>query len=141
MAFKMKGFSGFKSKDGYSRYSKDVNKSFNIIDSGNIYLGKPSGEKKPYGMVPAPLGDELINVLKEIIDGIGTINRRARLDWYLDKYPQQKKRLIRLICRIKGEKVYDETKEISEIKVKLEDVDMVINEVLGTMKVENVDVI
>ena len=38
MAFKMKGFSGFKSKDGYSRHSKDINKSFNIIDSGNITM-------------------------------------------------------------------------------------------------------
>ena len=38
MAFKMKGFSGFKSKDGYKRYSKDVNKPFNIIDSGDITM-------------------------------------------------------------------------------------------------------
>ena len=99
----------------------------------------PAFEQINWGDNPYTWGD--VSLILEIIDGIGTINRRARLDWYLDKYPQQKKRLIRLICRIKGEKVYDETKEISEIKVKLEDVDMVINEVLGTMKVENVDVI
>jgi len=88
---------------------------------------------------PYTWGD--VSLILEIIDGIGTINRRARLDQYLDKYPQQKKQLIRLICRIKGEKVYDETKEVGKVQIKLEDVDMVINEVLGTMKVENVDVL
>ena len=88
---------------------------------------------------PYTWGD--VSLILEIIDGIGTINRRARLDQYLDKYPQQKKRLIRLICRIKGEKVYDETKEVGKVQIKLEDVDMVINEVLGTMKVENIDVL
>ena len=88
---------------------------------------------------PYTWGD--VSLILEIIDGIGTINRRARLDQYLDKYPQQKKRLIHLICRVKGEKVYDKEKEVGDIQIKLEDVDMVINEVLGTMKVENVDVL
>ena len=37
MAFKMKGFSGFKqSQEGYQRNSPDVNNSYNVIPSGNI---------------------------------------------------------------------------------------------------------
>jgi|OM-RGC.v1.026013384 hypothetical protein len=77
---------------------------------------------------PYTWGD--VSLILEIIDGIGTINRRARLDQYLDKYPQQKKRLIHLICRVKGEKVYDETKEVGDIEIKLEDVNMVIDKVV-----------
>ena len=77
---------------------------------------------------PYTWGD--VSLVLEILDGIGTINRRARLDQYLDKYPQQKKRLIHLICRVKGEKVYDETKEVGDIEIKLEDVNMVIDKVV-----------
>ena len=99
----------------------------------------PAFEEIIWSDNPYTWGD--VSLLLEIIDGIGTINRRARLDWYLNKHPNKKKRLVRLICRVRGEKVYDETKEISEVKVTLEDVDMVIKEVLGTIKVENVDVL
>ena len=35
----------------------------------------------------------------------------------------------------KGEKVYDEEKEVGDIQLRLDDVDMVINKVVGTMKV------
>ena len=52
-----------------------------------------------------------------------------------------KKRLIRLICRVKGEKVYDEEKEVGDIQIKLEDAELVIKEVLGKMRVENTNVL
>ena len=71
----------------------------------------------------------------EIADGIGTGNRRARETRLnnLVKNEDIKKKLIHLICRVKGEKVYDEKKEVGgvDLKVKIEDVDLVINEVLG----------
>ena len=108
-------------------------------DAGKKGQNIPSFEQIIWADNPYTWGD--VSLILEIVDGIGTINRRARLDWYLDKYPDKKKRLIRLICRIKGEKVYDETKEVKDVQVKLEDVDMVIKEVLGTIKVENVDVL
>ena len=39
MAFKMKGFSGFKqSQEGYQRNSPDVNNSYNVIPSGDITM-------------------------------------------------------------------------------------------------------
>ena len=54
---------------------------------------------------------------------------------------EKKKRLIRLICRVKGKKVYDEKKEVGDIQIKLEDADLVIKEVLGKMRVENTNVL
>ena len=74
----------------------------------------------------------------EIADGLGTGGRRAREARLHQLDKDTKKRLIRLICRVKGEKeVYDETKEVypGDIKIKLDDVDMVISKVHGTMKV------
>ena len=74
--------------------------------------------------------------LIEIADGIGTGNRRAREARLQQLDKDKKKRLIRLICRVKGEETaYDETKEVGDIQLKLDDVDMVINKVVGTMKV------
>ena len=71
-----------------------------------------------------------------VFDGIGTGSRRAREKRLQDLDKEKKKRLIRLICRVKGEeKAYDETKEVGDIQLKLDDVDMVINKVIGTMKV------
>ena len=70
-----------------------------------------------------------------IFDGIGSSSRRAREKRLQDLDKDKKKRLIRLICRVKGEKVYDEEKEVGDIQLRLDDVDMVINKVVGTMKV------
>ena len=76
-----------------------------------------------------------------IFDGIGTGSRRAR-EARLHKFDKDtKKRLIHLICRVKGEKVYDEEKEVGDIQIKLEDADLVIKEVLGKMRVENTNVL
>ena len=77
----------------------------------------------------------------EVFDGIGTGSRKARQD-RLDKFDDEKKRkLIHLICRVKGEKVYDEEKEVGDTYIKLEDAELVINEVLGKIKVEKADVL
>jgi len=59
---------------GSGRNLKIFTKNDTIIDSGNIYLGKPLGEKKPHDMEPAALGNELVGVLKSIIDAIGKCN-------------------------------------------------------------------
>ena len=71
----------------------------------------------------------------------GKAGRRGKLDTWSEENPEDKKKLIRLICRVKGEKVYDEKKEVGDIKIKLKDVDMVINEILGKIKVETKDVL
>ena len=79
-----------------------------------------------------------VSFLIEIADGLGTGSRRSREARLQKLDKEKKKRLIRLICRVKGEEeVYDETKEVypGDIQLKLDDVDMVINKVIGTMKV------
>jgi len=82
-----------------------------------------------------------VNFVIEIADGLGTGGRRAR-EARLHKFDKDtKKRLIHLICRVKGEKVYDEEKEVGDIQIKLEDADLVIKEVLGKMRVENTNVL
>ena len=77
----------------------------------------------------------------EIFDGIGSGARRAREKRLQDLEKEKKKKLIRLICRVKGEKVYDEKKEVGDIQIKLEDAELVIKEVLGKMRVENTNVL
>jgi len=95
-----------------------------------------------WGSNPYTWGDfTLAEEVSAIIDGLGTKNRRAREDRLRKLNKDKKKRLIHLICRVKGEKVYDETKEIEDIEIKLEDAELVVNEVLGKIKVETKDVL
>jgi len=55
--------------------------------------------------------------------------------------PQKKKRLIHLIMRKKGIKIYDASKIIKEdIKINIKDVEMVIKEVKATINAENIHV-
>jgi len=103
--------------------------ALHIVDiaTGNIPI-PPKAPKTTYTW-----GD--VSFVIEIADGLGTGNRRAREARLQQLDKDKKKRLIRLICRVKGEKVYDEEKEVGDIQLKLDDVDMVINKVIGTMKV------
>ena len=78
---------------------------------------------------------------QEIFDGIGTGSRRSREARLQQLDKDKKKRLIHLICRVKGEKVYDEEKEVGDIQIKLEDAELVIEKILGKMRVEKTDVI
>jgi hypothetical protein len=92
-----------------------------------------------WGDNPYTWGD--VSFVQEIADGLGTGSRRAR-EARLHKFDKDtKKRLIHLICRVKGEVVYDEEKIVGDIQIKLEDVELVINEVLGKMRVENTNVL
>ena len=94
----------------------------------------PDSKSIVWGSNPFTWGD--VAFIQEIVDGLGTGRRRQdRLDRLDD---EKKKRLIHLICRVKGEKVFDEDIEVKDVQVKLEDVDMVIKEVLGIdLTVEN----
>ena len=78
----------------------------------------------------------LVIEVAEIV-GNSAASRQRRIEQLLQKEPKKKKQLIRLICRVKGEKVYDEEKEVGDIQIKLSDIDLIINEVLGKMKVES----
>ena len=79
-----------------------------------------------------------VQFVQEIVDGIGTGSRRARQD-RLNKIlddEDKKKRLIHLICRIKGEKVYDDVTEVGNVEVKVEDVELVAENIIGKVKLE-----
>ena len=94
----------------------------------------------PKGRVPNYTWGDVSFVI-EIADGLGTGSRRAR-EARLNKFDdEKKKKLIHLICRVKGIKVYDEKKEAGDIQIKLEDAELVIERVLGKMRVENANVL
>jgi hypothetical protein len=58
-------------------------------------------------------------------------NRQEFLQTYFDDKPEDKERFIRLICRVKGIKVYDDTKKVdTDVKIKVEDIELVLREVL-----------
>ena len=87
-----------------------------------------------WGDNPYTWGDALLAAeVAEVIDGIGTQNRRARqekLNKFLDD-EKKKKRFIRLICRVKGEKVYDDSVEVKNVDIKLEDAELVVEKIMG----------
>ena len=107
---------------------------------------KWNGDTTEYGNIsviwgnnPYTWGD--VQFVQEIADGIGTGNRRAREARLRRFDKEKKKRLVHLICRVNGEKVYDGKKQsVVNYQIDIEDVDMVINEVLG-IKVEAKDVL
>jgi hypothetical protein len=116
----------------------DIQAEINAFVSSGEYPDK-APDSLYDGRTPHTWGD--VSFVIEIADGIGTGSRKAR-QARLDEFDDfKKKKLVRLICRVKGEKVYDEEKEVGGIHIKLEDAELVINEVLGKIKVENVDVL
>ena len=78
----------------------------------------------------------LAEEVSAIIDGLGTKNRRAREDRLRKLNKDKKKRLIHLICRVKGEKVYDDVTEVGSVEVKVDDVELVAETIIGKVKLE-----
>jgi len=96
----------------------------------------PSNVSLVWGTTDVTWGDA--QFVQEIMDGIGTGSRRERQD-RLNKIlddEDKKKKLIHLICRVKGEKVYDDYTEVGKIEVKVEDVEMVTENIIGKVKLE-----
>ena len=115
---------------------------FPIQWDGDVIGGENQGDSIPssidikWGSNSFTWGDA--QFIQDIVDGIGTGSRRARQD-RLNKLlddEDKKKRLIHLICRIKGEKVYDDVTEINDVKVEVEDVEMVAENLIGKVKLE-----
>jgi hypothetical protein len=113
-----------------------------IKDEVNAFLAGDMPDNAPVRIVePSSYTWGDVGFVIEIADGLGTGNRRAREARLQQLDKDKKKRLVRLICRVKGEKVYDEEKEVGDTYIKLEDAELVINEVLGKIKVEKADVL
>ena len=77
-----------------------------------------------------------VNFIQEIMDGIGTGSRRARQSKLNKLDDDKKKRLIHLICRVKGEKVYDDYTEVQDIEVKVDDVELIAETIVKKVKLE-----
>ena len=94
----------------------------------------------PYTWDDVSLAIEVAEIIDDT-DGKGTHSRREREAKLHQLDDDTKKRLIHLICRVKGEVVYDEEKTVGDIQIKLKDAELVIKEVLGKMRVENTNVL
>ena len=94
----------------------------------------PSNVILSWGTADVTWGD--VNFIQEIMDGIGTGSRRARQDRLNKLDDNKKKKLIHLICRIKGEKVYDDYTEVNDVEVKVDDVELVAETIIGKVKLE-----
>ena len=77
------------------------------------------------------LAVEVANVL----GGSSYKRRKENLDKLL-KDTDKKKKLIHLICRIKGEKVYDDYTEVGDVEVKVEDAELVVETIVKKVKLE-----
>ena len=89
-----------------------------------------------WGNNPFTWGDvSLAAEIAEVIDGVGYTRRKERLD-NLFKDEEKKQRFIHLICRIKGEKVYDDKVEVQNIDVKVEDAELVVETIVKKVKLE-----
>lgn len=111
-----------------------------IVEGGGAFNQSiPGSTEIEWGDNPYTWGD--VKFVSDIADGVGTGRRRERQE-RLDKLlkdEEKKKKLIRLICRVDGKKVYDETKEMGTTrKVTVDEVDMLIERVLGKMRVKDV---
>ena len=89
------------------------------------------------------LVQEVVDVVEEGAGGSTPRARKKRLEKFLAQEPEKKKKLIHLICRIEGVKVYDDKKEVQDdVQVTLEKIEMLAEQVLGKkIKVENPDVV
>ena len=94
----------------------------------------PSNVILSWGTADVTWGD--VNFIQEIMDGIGSGSRRARQDRLNKLDDNKKKKLIHLICRIKGEQVYDDVTEVGSVEVKVDDVELVAETIIGKVKLE-----
>ena len=94
----------------------------------------PDSKSIVWGSNPFTWGD--VAFIQEIVDGIGTGSRRAREARIQQLDRDKKKRLIRLICRVKGEKVYDDVTEVGDVKINIDDVELVAEHIIGKVKLE-----
>ena len=105
-----------------------------VQDGGTVNQSIPSSTGIEWGDNSYTWGD--VQFISDIADGIGTGSRRERQDRLNKLDKDKKKRLIRLICRIKGEKVYDDVTEIGDVKINIDDVELVAENIIGKVKLE-----
>ena len=117
------------------RWDGTIDSPFLGADNNEV----PDSESIIWGNNEYTWGD--VQFVQEIVDGVGTGRRRQdRLNNIL-KDEEKKKRLIHLICRVKGEKVFDEDIEVKDVQVNVKDVDMITEQIIGKITMETEDVL
>ena len=110
-----------KEKVSWKGYSEDSAQRLDIIWGDNIYTWD----------------DVTIAVTVASIVAGGA---QPELDEWVYKQPEKAKKLIRLICKIKGEKVYDERKMVEDgFKIHINDARLVVEKVLGKIYFKQID--
>ena len=91
-----------------------------------------------WGDNPFTWGDvSLVVEVAEVLERAGSSYKRRKEN--LDKLLQdtdKKKKLIHLICRIKGEKVYDDYTEVGDVEIQVEDAELVVETIVKKVKLE-----
>ena len=80
---------------------------------------------------------QLVEEIAEELDGAGSVSKSKVLQELPDK---KKEKLVHLIMRRKGIKIYDGSKKVKEIDIKVDDVELLIKEVKAFVIAENIDV-
>jgi len=65
--------------------------------------------------------------VKQLVDTMGA-GEDPRV--HLSKDLEKKKKFVKLLCKVEGTE-FEESKEIKDINIRIQDVELVINEVLG----------
>ena len=82
-----------------------------------------------------------VGLILDIADGDGDTSGQGVQKKVQKLEPEKRKKLIHLIMRRKGIKVYDNSKVVNDdIKIDIEDVEMIIKEVKAQIQAENIHV-
>jgi len=80
-------------------------------------------------------------LIEEIIDAVVGEGAGGSVQSYVEKAEEEKKkRLIRLVMRRRGIKMYDEQKEVKNITAHVKDIEMIVEEVKKSIQLENINV-
>ena len=113
---------------------EDADFNWNIAPPSEDYKPGFTASSFPFTWDDVALIEEVVEAVQEaggsVIDGISKLE------------PEKKKRFIKLVCKVKGVETYSGQKTIKDdIKISVEDIELVIKEVLGIdLTVENIHV-
>ncbi len=84
------------------------------------------------------LWEEIYIEINDIISsGGGSVSQQNKLDDWAKKNPEKKKKLIKLLCTIDEIKYkYEKSKEIKEVKIKVDDVKLLSKKMEITLNME-----
>lgn len=78
----------------------------------------------------------LLEEVAKIVEkgGRSASSRKQELDRQLDKDKEKRKKVVHLICKIKGVKVFDGKKAIEEYDISVDDIEMLVEDVYKKIK-------